>query len=63
MINSQSNNMEYQVQLKSADNNLYEITLEANNKKDAEILAMTRINDKGWSQYNYKIFRTTEIKG
>lgn len=49
----------YNVLLQSADKNMFEVNVHAQSEAEAGEVALNIINVKGWSQYNYNIFRIT----
>lgn len=54
--------MKFKVKLKSKDEHLFEIELNALDKLEAETLALQFLESKGWSQFQYKVLFSEEIQ-
>ena len=54
--------MLFEVTLKSKDNNSFLFTTEADTEELANEKAINRIEELGWDNFSYKIFRTKRIK-
>jgi hypothetical protein len=53
--------MEWEVTLESADKNSYLIRCSAQTKEEASEIAISRIIDLGWLQYQYKVIKILNI--